>query len=456
MNSRTAVKEQNRYFKDIFVIAVPIIIQGMVFQLQVLINRAFLGNLKAEYLTAIGNATAPYQATLDAATSATMGLTILISRKMGAKDYREVHEHMDTSIFFNTLISILLFLLWFFFSDSIFLLMGVTPDLIGYCDQYVKIIGMYLLLFGPDISIQAALQGMGETKPIMYAGIYKVAMNIFLDWCLIFGNLGFPELELTGAAIASSAANISSALLLILYVRSSKKLRLTDGPRRSLRPNPKMYREAMRLGLPAGMEIVAWNVGNLFLVRLMNNLDDSAVGMYSLIMVIESITFLVSSGIGRGSLTLIGHKIGANRAEESTKIILQATLYNLGILGVLITLYILFAEPILSLFCVDRALVRASVPYFIIVCISVLPKSLNVEAGSGIRAYGDTKWMLYTQIFGAVFVAVVAYFFVYACGMDIAAIYITLLLDETVRGIINSLYLCKKYSPAKLKTATIS
>jgi putative efflux protein, MATE family len=323
MYSHTAAKAQNRYFREIFAIAVPIIIQGMVFQLQTLINRAFLGNLKTEYLAAIGNATTPYQATLAAVTSATMGLTILISRRAGAKDYGDVREHMDTSIFFNTLISVLLFLLWYFFSDSIFLLMGVTPRLIGYCDQYVKIMGLYLLLFGTDISIQAALQGMGETKPIMYAGIYKVAMNIFLDWCLIFGNLGFPELGLTGAAIASSAANISSALLLILYVCFSKKLPMADGTRRSLRPKPEKYREAMRLGLPAGLEIAAWHIGNLFLVRLMNNLDDSAVGMYTLITVIESITFLISDGIGRGSLTLIGHKIGENRMEESTKIILQ-------------------------------------------------------------------------------------------------------------------------------------
>ncbi len=430
-----------KYYTQIFAIAIPIIIQGMVFQAQTLINRAFLGNLKTEYLSAIGNVSFPYQATLSVVISISTGLTILISRCAGAKDFKQARGYMHTSIVFSSVFSTLLFTVWYFLANTIFLAMGVSSSLIDYCDNYMKILSLYLLIFGVDISVQASLQGVGKTKPIMYAGIYKVMMNIFLDWCLIFGNLGMPQLGMEGAAIASTISNISSAVVLILYMFLSKSLPIKARLTELVHPKLSQYKQIMTLGLPTGFELMAWYIGSLMLIRLMNGLSESAVAMFTIITSIEGMTFLISDGIARGSLTLIGYKIGEGKPKESRSVIRESILYNLSIITVAFAFFVLFSRQILSLFTNDHQLISSSVFYFILVCVAIFPKSLCVQVGTGIRAFGDAKWMLFTQVVGTFFVIASAYTLVYVFKMDIFAVYLTIFLDEILRSAWNAFHL---------------
>jgi putative MATE family efflux protein len=435
--------EKKSYLKEISFIALPIIIQGMVFQIQLLVNRAFLGRIEVKYLSVLGNITFPYQAPMEAILAISIGLTIVISRNLGAGKYKEIDTYFNSSLIYNIFASLSLFFIWNISSKLVFNAIGVDKSLLGYCAGYVKITSIYLLLFGFDTTIQAALQGIGRTKPIMYAGIFKVIMNIALDWILIFGNLGFPRMGLYGSALASTIANSLSTILLIVYIFFTKNIYFKIRISELIKPKWARYKEVVCIGLPTGMEYFCWQFGAIMLTKLLNSLDKIAVGVYTLIFTIEVLVYMVFNGVAKACLTLMGYKLGRKEENEALAILLASIKYALAVVITFSILFCTFPKSILSIFTDDMNVIKSAVLYFIIIALAMIPKSINVVVGSGIRALGNTKWMLYTQVFGTLFVIICSYTLVNLFGVKIIAVYISIFADETVRAILNSIHLYK-------------
>ena len=92
------------------------------------------------------------------------------------------------------------------------------------------------------------------------------------------------------------------------------------------------------------------------------------------------------------------------------------------------------------MFTSDKSIIASSGIYIMVIAINLFSKSANIVIGNGIRGSGNTKWMLYTQLFGTVWVVCVAAFFVFVCKLGILGVFLAILVDEFVRAIIN---LCK-------------
>ncbi|MDC7124577.1 MAG: MATE family efflux transporter [Spirochaetales bacterium] len=110
-------------------------------------------------------------------------------------------------------------------------------------------------------------------------------------------------------------------------------------------------------------------------------------------------------------------------------------------------IFVSLPSPIISIFTNDENIISMAVPYLMFTGIIIFPKSLNVTIGNGIRAYGDTKWMLYTQLLGSVFVILSAYILSNIFPMKIWIIYLTLLMDESLRCIVNGVHFYRKKHP---------
>src|SRR4030042_1131529 len=206
-----------KYFNKIIPISLPIIFQGFIFQLQTLINRAFLGNLKSEYLSVLGNVTFPYFTTISILFGISIGTTIVVSQNIGAKKIKEAKMYSEASISYNLLLSIILFFIWYFFSKSIFSIMGVDDALIDYCVSYIQILSISLIISGADTSIQSILLGIGLTKPILYSGVCKVVLNILLDWILIFEQFAWHLANLFLIRALNNISNVAVSIYILTF-----------------------------------------------------------------------------------------------------------------------------------------------------------------------------------------------------------------------------------------------
>lgn len=429
------VHDNKKIIYMIMLMALPISVQGLVFQLQSLTEKAFLGNLDTNYLSAIGATQFPLFSTVDSLVALCTGITIIVSQMFGARKTDGIMSLVKSSIGINTIISFIFFIVWFVFPRYIFNLMSVDPAIIDYCMSYAQITSIYFLFLGIDSSLQSMLLGMGDTKPIMYCGILKVVLNVILSWIFIFGKFGLPALNIKGAAIGGVIANVTSTILIIIYCFSKKRnFRLNENGLMNFKFSS--YKKAVMLGLPTAIEFTSWNFSNLVLISFLNGFE-LATTIFTLTFGIEIIVFQFFNGYSKAALTLIGNKIGEKDPKGAKTIFKICMTLTIATVLLWTLILIVFPRPIIDIFSNDSNVIEKAIPFLIFTAFILIPKCINIVVGSGIRAYGDTKWMLYTQIFGSAFVITCSFLLVNIAHLNMIAIYITVILDECIRAFIN-------------------
>lgn len=437
--------------KRILKIALPLMIQGLVFQMQSLTDKAFLGNIDTHYVSAIGAAQLPLTATMDSLVAISTGLIILVSRLYGADDKKGITKYVKSAIFYNSLISIALFFIWQTQITSILTFFQVSSEIMQYSEQYIRICSSFLLFLGLDSSLQAMLQGIGETRIIMYAGILKVGLNIFISWILIFGHFGFPALYVTGAAIGTLAANLCLMMFLFTYcfIVRRKEFGLYKNAR--LWFDRHSYGTIFSLGVPTGIEYLLWNGSNLILIRFINGFSYQDMAIYTITFGFQCIIYALFEGSSKAAMTLIGHSLGATDQKSASAFFRNSMILNFAIVLLACIVFCLCPSQLLGIFTKDTQIVTRGIPYLCFMGIIMLPQSMNIICGNGIRAYNDTKWMLYSQIIGSILVVGFSWYFVSIRHMGMMSIYFTIFLDETIRAGVNYVYYMKRYDSGRVR-----
>lgn len=414
-------------------------VQRITHHLMLLIDRAFVGNLDARYLSAVGNVLILYNAMTFTFFAAATGLTVLVAQNVGRRDYHRAQQLSQSAFFYLPLISTGLFLIWFIAAESIFSFFGATGDVLRFSSTYIRTLSFYLIFFGIEVTAASILQGVGVTRPIMVVGIIRSFLNIFLDWLLIFGNWGFPALGLEGAALATLIANLVGCVILFYSLFLQGNLPFLLNIKVLFRPEWQLFREIARLGIPSGLEIFLYQIGNLVLVRFLNQIDEMAIGIYTLVTSLQTIAVLVYMGFAKATTTMVGQYWGEERFTDAKNIALYAQKISVTTCAVLGGIFFLIPGPLIRIFTADAEVLVRAVQLLRISGILLVFQSSNIVSGHAIRATGDTKWMLYSQIYGTIFVVGFSAFAIFRLEWGLFGLYLTTMFDELFRGIINFL-----------------
>ncbi|WP_167957512.1 MATE family efflux transporter [Anaerosporobacter faecicola] len=445
MERGNRIKINSGIIKETTIMAFPIIVQGLVFQLQSLTDKAFLGEIETKYVSAIGSAQLPLLATMDGIVAIAIGLTIIVSHLIGAKKKQEAIKYVKTAMFFSWLIGMLFFMGWEIFAHPILQFFKVDPTIIGYSIQYVKICASFFLVLGIDTSLNAMLQGMGKTKIIMYSGIVKVVFNIVLSWILIFGKFGFKSYHVAGAALGTVISNyIAFAFCFVYCVIVKRKEFGFDGfTRKDI--TVRYYKKVLALGAPACLEYLLWNFSNLILVRFINEFSYVCMSIYTVTFGIQCIVYAVFSNYSKAALTLIGQSQGAKDYKKARDVFYNCLLINLLIVLVAAIIFLIGSKNILGIFINEANIVNMGEKYLWFIGLIMISQSVNVVCGNAIKGNANTQWMLLSQILGSTIVISLSILLVKGFHMNMVAIYLVIFIDETIRGLINYLYYKKKY-----------
>ncbi len=432
------MNKQN-YKWSILKIALTIMLGSLINQLQMLIDRVFLGKLDVVFMSAVGNATTPMWTTMNVVFTLAVGTTILASQAIGEGKKEKAIEYIASLFKYNNVIAIFLFFFWTFCPRLVYRAMGVGSDVIEFAIAYTVIYAPIFLITGFNASANSLLQISAYTKPLLIIGIIRSGLNILLDWAMIFGHLGLPAMGIKGAALATTVAEFIGGVIYILILVQSKHIEFRPSLKQIINSKFKIYVDSVKLGFPAASEDFAWNFGNLMLVRVLNAISSVAAGIYTIVFSIEIIPVVFFGALGNATLTLTGKETGKRDFVQFHKIVNTVVIWSITFSCVILLCFMGFPKQLLGLFTKDATILSSAFVYLTIVGIDLFPKSLNIIIGSGIRGYGDTKWMLYTQLFGTVFVVSVASLFVFVFKLGIAGVFAAVVLDETTRCSINAI-----------------
>lgn len=440
---KVKVKDRKYYIKRILAIAIPFMLSSLISELQMLIDRAFIGKISLDSVSAVGNAGNPMWTTMNVIFSFTTGATIMVSQAYGAKDIEKAKKILASLFKYNNVVAILMFLFWLLYPQVVFRVMRVDESIMDMAVDYAKFYSPNFILTGIGASLSCMLQVSQKTKIMFWYGLVRSLANVVLDYVLIFGHFGLPAMGVKGAALATAIAELIGTLLVIIYVLKSKELVLKPSFAQILKSEFLPYIRTLKFGGPAALEEFAWNLGNLYLIIMMNEISVEAAGIHSIVFGVELIAVAIVCAIGNATLTLSGYETG----QGNVKGVWDVSLSSLIICGVIavinLTLFVLFPAPILSRFTTDATVIALAPLYLLIVGIDLFPKSGNIIIGSGIKGYGEPTWMLKTQLFGTVFVVAASSLMVLVFHWGIIEIFIMVVVDETLRLVLNYWKLCR-------------
>lgn len=427
------------YKHQLLKIFVPIMLSNVISQVQMLIDRIFLGRMDILYMSAVGNATSPVWTTLSFVFSLSMGASILISQSVGAEDKEKAKQYAASLIKYHNIIPILLFLFWTFASPFVFRLMGVGENVLDLCVSYTRIYAPVFLMVGLGAGYSVVMQTSNYTKPLVTYGIIRSVVNIILDYLLIFGKFGFPRMEIRGAALGTTIAEYIGAIYLF-YVVITKKEKFMTSPSFSqiIHAKASFYIKSIKLGINSACEDLLWNLGNLLIIRILNSIDERAAGIYTMVFSIEVIFVVIIGALGNATLTVSGEATGAKKLPLYRSVVGTTMLWSCVLSAISVIVVSIFPRQTLSLFTTDNEVIEMSIVFVILVMVNLFGKSGNIIIGSGIRGYGDTRWMLITQTVGTVCVVLMAALFVFVFKWGMLGVFLAVIFDEGLRAIINT------------------
>lgn len=412
-------------------------LSNLISELQMLIDRIFIGRLSLECMSAVGNASTPLWTTMSTMFSLTTGATILVSQAYGAKENEKAKNYLAALFKYNNILGFILFLLWILFPQVAFNLMGVDKSIVGMSIDYARYFAPIFILTGVGASISCMLQVCQKTQIMIVYGVSRSLTNIILDYILIFGHFGFPAMGVKGAALATTLAEFLGDMIVLIYVLRSKQLVLKPSLDQILRSRIRPYLKTVRFGAPTACEDFAWNFGNIFLISMLNVVSIEAAGIHSIVFGVELIAVVMIGSVGNATLTLSGYETGGENIRGVWDVVKSSLALCWGISLVNLIIFLAIPELILGLFTKDAGVIAAAPLFLLIVGIDLFPKSGNIIFGSGIRGYGEPGWMLLTQIFGTAFIIICSSIMVLIFHMGIVEIFCLVVVDETLRCLIN-------------------
>lgn len=412
----------------------------LISQLQMLIDRIFLGRIDILYMSAVGNATAPIWTSMSFVFSLSVGASILISQAVGANDLEKAKEYSGALVKYNNIVPLLLFLFWEFFSPLVYTLMGVPKNVFGMCVNYTRLYAPTFLLIGLGSAYSVIFQTSNITKPLVFYGLIRSLTNVVLDYLLIFGKFGFPEMGINGAALGTTIAEYVG-FMYMLYVSIAKRKSFLTSPslRKMIHSKIGPFVRSVFLGLPTASEDFLWNFGNLMIISILNTISDKAAGIYSMVFAVEIIFIVIICAIGSATLTVSGEATGAKDLNLYRRVVGTSIKWSMICSLVVLALFAIIPRQILSLFTTDAAVIEESVLFLILVGVNLFGKSGNIIIGNGIRGYGDTVWMLITQVLGTIQIVGLSALFVFVFKMGILGVFVATITDELLRASVNTI-----------------
>jgi MATE family multidrug resistance protein len=247
----------------------------------------------------------------------------------------------------------------FFVAEPILIAMGQTPAVAAAGADYLWIIALGMIPALIVMVLKSFLVALEMTAMILWSTVIAAVLNIALNYVLIFGNFGAPELGIQGAAIASVTMQIATVFVLGVYVlRRLPDYQLMRNP---FRPDPQIMARVFRLGVPIGLTSLA--EGGLFTASaiMMGWIGEIPLAAHGIALQITSMTFMVHIGLSQAATVRAGRAVGRRNETALRRGGIAATTLSGVFVAMTIAVFLGAPEPLIGIFVDADSPVRADV-----------------------------------------------------------------------------------------------
>ena len=414
--------------------SLPAMFSMLVQALYNVVDSMFVAQISEDALTAV-SLVYPVQTLLIAVGSGTsVGVNSLISRRLGAKRFEEANNAADHGIFIGLVNWVIFALAGLFFGHAI--MNSFTDDAVVRDMGYSYLMIIMTCSFGVFVEFCSSktIQATGNMLYPMIAQLIGAGTNIILDPIMIFGLLGFPEMGVAGAALATVIGQIF-AMIFSLYalLRRQKEVKLSL---RSFRPKLSVLKEIYRVGFPSIIMQAIMAVLVACLNAILIAFSKTAVAFLGVYYKLQSFVFMPVCGVTQGAMPIMGYNYGARNKKRLMDTLKLTCIIAAAIMIVGTLIFQFFPRPLLSIFNATDAMYQIGIHALRIMSICFPFAAIGISISTVFQAIGQgLKSMVLSLLRQLILILPIAYFFAQIYGQD--AVWYSFVIAELVTAAIS-------------------
>lgn len=440
------MSKENSFYKFVLKIAVPVTLQSLLQSSFSVIDQVMTGQLGSTSIAGIGLGGKFYSifSVLVSAIAAVAG--IMIAQYMGKKDDREISRSFFVNVIMALFLAVLFTVICLVFPSQI---MGAyTKDAMTreVAAGYLRIIAVSYIPVAVGTLLSTLLRCMNAAVIPLYASILAAVINTGLNYVLIFGKFGFPELGVTGAAMATAISQSISCLLILAwfwhyYRRQELRLEFV------FRMNKSGRVQYLGILLPILVCEFFWSLGENVYAAIYGHIGTASCAAMTLTSPVQVLMIGALSGLSQAAAILIGKSLGSEEYEKAYAEAKKLMWYGLAGAVMLSAVLILSRGYYVQIYNVEEEVRQVAAQILFAFALVAPVKVLNMILGGGIiRSGGRTKYVMWIDMTGTwCFGVPLGLLAAFVLKLSIPYVYFILSMEECVRLAISLVVFRKKH-----------
>ena len=378
----TEVKKENKMgtmpvVKLIVTMSLPAILSMTVLAMYNVVDSIFVGNYSQNGLAALSIVYPMQLLLISVSVGTAVGVNSLVSRKLGEKEFAEANSAATHGLI-TCLFSYVLFLLLGIFAVEPFMnLFTKDPEIMQFGIDYLRIVLILSIFSIIQVMIEKTLQATGNMIYPMLFQMLGAVVNIIFDPLLIFGIGPFPEMGISGAAIATVFGQFCGMLFAVIVLfTKTHQIKITF---RGFKIKANMFRQIYAVGFPS---VIMQSISAVMMLGLNTifTMNDSAVSVTVLgvYFKLQSFVFMPCFGLNQGVLPVLGYNYGARNKKRVYSTLKCGIIIAVCIMAVGVTLMWLIPDKLIAMFGGDQSLMEAGIPAFRTISLCFIPAAVSI------------------------------------------------------------------------------
>ncbi len=325
------------------------------------------------------------------------GLQIVVSRRKGEKNDSAIGTVIDNGIYFLFFLAVFLIILSLLFAPSFFRYSisseAILKQSVVFLDY--RIWGLFFAFC--NIVFRSFFVGIANTRYLTYNAVIMAGLNIILDYILIFGKFGFPEMGLKGAAIASVISEAAAAIFFVIIVLRNKNLRIYN-LFRFLKPQIQLINSVLGVSFYIMLQFFISLGGWFVFFLIIEKTGERSLAISNVIRSIYMLLMIPVWGYCSAVSSLVSSRIGEGKSDEVILVIKRVTIMSFITTSLLIILVGIFPNFALSVYTSDISFIKDGIASLYVVLGATVIFSLTMISFNAISGTANTNISLYIEV----------------------------------------------------------
>ncbi|MDR0652686.1 MAG: MATE family efflux transporter [Synergistaceae bacterium] len=387
-------------------ISIPMIMSMIVQAFYNVVDSVFVAQLGEDALTAVSLAFPVQSLIIGMGVGTGVGVNALLSRSLGEKNTDMVNKSALHGILLSWAACAMFTVGGFFLSGMFFKAQTDIPSIVKYGDDYLYVVCAMSFAVFNQIMLERLLISTGKTFYSMISQMTGAVTNLILDPIMIFGLLGFPRMEVTGAALATVIGQaVGASLAMFFNLRYNREITFKL---KGFRPSASIIGRIYYVAMPSILMSSLGSVMIYGLNLLLISFTATATAVFGVYFKLQSFVFMPIFGLNSGMVPIIAYNYGARKRERITETVKLSVMYAAGVMGTGTVIFNVFPRELLAMFNATPEMISLGVPalriistHFFFAAFCIISLSVFQALGSGAESLAVAvcrQWLLLMPI----------------------------------------------------------